>query len=128
MSDMIRNVKPIITGRPLTGQSIQKPTTAPSFGSLLQEQIRKQQTTEVSFSKHAQARQAQRGIELSGEDMEKLSSAVDRAEEKGVTDTLVFMNNTAFIVNVPSKVVVTLMDGSETDQNVFTNIDGAVIV
>ena len=34
----------------------------------------------------------------------------------------------AFIVNVPNRTVVTAMDQTETTSNIFTNIDGAVIM
>ena len=40
----------------------------------------------------------------------------------------VLVDDIAFIVNVPSKTVVTAMDQAETNSNVFTNIDGAVIM
>ena len=53
---------------------------------------------------------------------------MDAASKKGINDSLVLVDNLAFIVNVPNKTVVTAMDQTETDSNVFTNIDGAVIM
>ena len=47
--------------------------------------------------------------------------------EKGIQESLVMVDSLAFIVNVPNKTVVTAMDQGETEKNVFTNIDGAVI-
>lgn len=52
---------------------------------------------------------------------------MDEASRKGVRDSLVLMNNLAFIVSVPDRTVVTAMPVDEAGANVFTNIDGAVI-
>lgn len=118
---------PITTGRPFdngfAGASV---VSGQSFQDFLSRRISESQ--QLTFSKHAQARTEERGIALSAADMSKLDDAVGAAKNKGLTDTLVFMNNTAFIVNVPSKTVVTVMDNAESGNNVFTNIDGAVIV
>jgi len=123
---------PIITGRPDTARPPTAPRTVPggaSFQELLEKQLKEQQATgQLTFSRHAQQRTLQRNITLSESDLDRLGSAVGKAEDKGLTDTLILMNNTAFIVNVPNKVVVTVVDGDETDSTVFTNIDGAVIV
>ena len=55
-------------------------------------------------------------------------SGVKKADEKGIQESLVMMDSLAFIVNIPNKTVVTAMDQRETEENVFTNIDGAVII
>ena len=60
--------------------------------------------------------------------MLKVNEALDRAAAKGVEDTLVLTSNAALIVNVPNRTVITAMDRSQMSGNVFTNIDGAVIV
>lgn len=87
-----------------------------------------EQSTDLKFSKHASARLGQRNIDLTTEQSERLSNGVRAAANKGVNDSLVVVDDLAFIVNVPSKTVVTAMDQSETNSNVFTNIDGAVIM
>lgn len=97
-----------------------------SFSSLLQKEI--QSSSDVKFSKHAQQRLESRNITLSDEDVQKLSSAMDKAQEKGVQDSLVIMKNLAFIVSVPDKTVVTAIPMNEAEQTTFTNIDGAVIL
>ena len=58
----------------------------------------------------------------------RLQKGIAAADSKGVNDSLVLVDDIAFIVNVPSKTVVTAMDQAETNSNVFTNIDGAVIM
>lgn len=84
--------------------------------------------SEIRFSKHAVKRLNDRSISLTPEQSERLKDGVRKADAKGINESLVMVDNLAFIVNVPSKTVVTAMDDDHTGQNVFTNIDGAVIV
>ena len=86
------------------------------------------QTQELKFSKHAAGRLSDRGIELTDSQMERLHDGVRRAGQKGIKDSLVIVDELAFIVNIPNKTVVTAMDSTETNDNVFTNINGAVIM
>jgi flagellar operon protein len=57
----------------------------------------------------------------------KLEKAVAGAASKGSRDSLILMKNLAFIVNIPNRTVITAMDGENMKENVFTNIDSAVI-
>ena len=82
---------------------------------------------ELKFSKHASSRLIDRGIELTTDQMDRLSEGTNRAGEKGIRDSLVMVDNLAFIVNVPNHTVITAMDQTRADENIFTNIDGAVI-
>lgn len=86
------------------------------------------ETTGLKFSKHAAVRLADRNIELSTSQLERLSEGAKKAEKKGIRDSLVIVDEIAFIVNVPSQTVVTAMDSAQTSENVFTNINGAVII
>lgn len=83
---------------------------------------------ELKFSKHASMRLMERNISLTKEQNDRLESGVQKAVEKGIKDSLVMVDSLAFIVNVPNKTVVTAMDQKETPTNIFTNIDGAVIM
>jgi flagellar operon protein len=58
--------------------------------------------------------------------MFKINTAVGKAESKGSKDSLVMMNSTAFIVNIPNKTVITAMPIGDSNENVFTNIDSVV--
>ena len=82
----------------------------------------------VKFSHHAEIRLAQRGIALKQEALTKIGHAIDKAAAKGAKDSLVVYNGIAMIINVPSRTVVTAMDGNSVQGNVFTQIDSAVIV
>ncbi len=82
----------------------------------------------VKFSKHAAGRLADRNIELTSSQMERLQEGTQKAQQKGIRESLVIVDQLAFIVNVPNQTVVTAMSQNETAENVFTNIDGAVII
>ena len=82
----------------------------------------------IKFSHHAQTRLESRNIQLSSEDLKQLSDAVNQAGQKGAQDSLVVMKNVAFIVNVKNRTVVTAVDGENLNNNLFTNIDSAVLI
>lgn len=82
----------------------------------------------LKFSKHADERLNTRNINLTDEQMERLNDGMKKAGEKGINESLVLMDNLAFIVNVKNNTVITAMDSSNTEERIFTKIDGAVIV
>lgn len=96
-----------------------------SFQDILE---RKQPKEEVKFSKHAMQRLSNRNIELTQGQVERLQEGTARAQKKGIRESLVLVDQLAFIVNIPNNTVVTAMDRQDAAENVFTNIDGAVIV
>ena len=81
----------------------------------------------VRFSKHASVRLGDRNIELSSEQLNRLNEGAQKANAKGINESLVLVDELAFIVNIKNNTVITAMDQSEARENVFTNIDGAVI-
>ncbi|HEY6780206.1 MAG TPA: TIGR02530 family flagellar biosynthesis protein [Thermoleophilaceae bacterium] len=81
----------------------------------------------LQFSKHALQRVERRGIQLEGQTLERLQSGVDRAAAKGSRDSVVFLDGTAFVVSVKNRTVVTAVDTEHMREQVFTNIDSAVI-
>lgn len=82
------------------------------------------QPEELRFSKHANERLAERNIDLSSDMLKRLEHGASRAREKGIRESLVMVDELAFIVNVKNNVVVTAVRDAE--DAVFTNIDGAV--
>ena len=86
------------------------------------------QGSELKFSKHATNRLATRNIELTDNQVARLQDGLQKANEKGIKDSLVIMDKLAFIVNIPSATVVTAMYQTENAENIYTNIDGAIIV
>lgn len=97
-----------------------------SFQEILRQKA--QPGMHLKFSKHAMGRLADRNIELSDSQLERLEVGTRKAEQKGIRDSLVIVDQLAFIVNVPNQTVVTAMDSTETNDNIFTNINGAVII
>ncbi|MBQ6464209.1 MAG: flagellar protein [Pseudobutyrivibrio sp.] len=97
-----------------------------SFEDIFKQKL--ESASELKFSKHATQRLDDRNIVLSEEQSLRLEEGVQKAQAKGITDSLVLVDTLAFIVNVPNQTVVTAMDQTESEENIFTNIDGAVIV
>lgn len=113
----------------MTNQYLNRTKTQKNAGLEVSfEDVLRQKQKPLKFSKHATQRLSQRNINLSDEQNIRLTNGVTEAEKKGVNESLVLVDNLAFIVNVPNKTVVTAMDQEETNANVFTNIDGAVIM
>jgi len=81
----------------------------------------------LQFSRHALARVERRGISLDAETLGRLSAGVARAAGKGSRDSLVLVDNTAFVVSVSNRTVITAVGSEHMKDNVFTNIDSAVI-
>jgi flagellar operon protein len=85
-------------------------------------------SSELKFSKHADSRLAERNINLSDEQMERLKEGANRAGAKGIKESLVILDKYSFIVNTKNNTVITAMDQDYEDENIYTNIDGAVII
>lgn len=100
--------------------------TVNQFDKILKEKMAFSE--QVKFSKHATMRLNSRQIELSDEQIKKLQRGIEKAEEKGIRDSLVLIDKIALVVNVRSRTVVTALDSNGEKEAVFTNIDGAVIV
>lgn len=119
---------PVVTGVPTSPEAVRssQPQTGTSFREVLEQEAQK--TTELSFSRHAAGRVAERGIEISRTGMERLEEGLRMAREKGLNDTLILMDGSAFIVSAQNGTVITAMPSQELNGRVFTNIDGTVIL
>jgi len=100
------------------------PIQGPSFESLLEGQIGQQP---LRFSQHAQNRMASRDIHLDSQQMARVEQAVAQLDAKGSRDSLVLIDQTAMVVSVKNHTVVTVVDQNSLKDNVFTNIDSAII-
>lgn len=127
---------PITTGIPQTipteyVESVPKE----SFKEILNAQLNKEsdkiaemESAGVNFSKHAMNRVLQRNINLSDENLSRLNEGIKLAEEKGLDDTLILVDSAAYIVSVKNNMVITTVANDELQGNIFTNIDGTVIM
>ena len=82
----------------------------------------------LQFSSHAIKRMAERNIELSATDMEKIKEALAKVGEKGARESLILSSKGAFIVNVKEKKVITAIDPESARDSTFTNIDSTVLI
>lgn len=110
--------------KPKTQQTEQQNSN--SFNQILEEKKTAVTNSELKFSKHANQRLSSRNIDLSGEQIERLEHGANKAREKGIKESLVMVDNLAFIVNIKNNTVITAVN--DTEDAVFTNIDGAVIM
>ena len=98
-----------------------------TFADILNSKKNSEVTGELKFSKHASNRLSERNINLTDSQLSRLTTSVKAAGEKGINESLVMVDQLAFIVNVKNQTVITALDQNEANTNVFTNIDGAVI-
>jgi flagellar operon protein len=106
--------------------SINKQQSATPFSEILKSKQAASETGELKFSKHANERLASRNIDLTDEQLVRLENGAKKANEKGINESLVMVDNLAFIINVKNNTVITAVNDGE--DRVFTNIDGAVIM
>ncbi|MBM7560588.1 TIGR02530 family flagellar biosynthesis protein [Fusibacter tunisiensis] len=108
-------------------QAVQKGinTKGPSFNDVLS---KIKDSDQVKFSKHAITRLDQRNITLTEAEMNRIQEGVGKAKSKGVREALIMMDNKVFIASVPNNTIITAATDEQLKENVFTNIDGAVIV
>lgn len=115
-------VKP--AGVPSSNRSQVKNDKTGQFQKILNDQLK----IGLKFSQHARQRLQSRNINLSDEDLRQLENAVEKAREKGACESLILMGDLALVVSVKNHTVITAVDGDSIKENVFTNIDSAVIM
>jgi len=120
----IGKIQELITVTPQLNSNIKPPTTAaPSFEQLLQETEKK-----LKLSAHAEKRLNERGINLSQEDLQKISQALDQAKTKGAKNSLVLYGDLAIIASAINKTVITVSKTNQLEQQIVTNIDSAILL
>ena len=88
----------------------------------------KRSIEEVISDSDAGERLEQRDIRLSDEQMTRLEEGTEKAILKGIKESLVIVDDLSFIVNTRNRTVITAMDQNNNEDNIYTNIDGAVII
>src|SRR5690554_4498156 len=113
--------------KPISPKQKAQPTSSPlSFQSMLEKAIDKKE--ELKISKHAEKRMMDREIHISPELWETIHSKILEAKEKGINDSLVLTSDAAFVVSAKNETVITAMDRKEAGAQVFTNINGAILI
>lgn len=118
-------LKPVTTDRTQQQKKVNGPVSDSPFARVLDQKI---PTQEVKFSQHAQDRLRARNITFSAGDIANLEGAVNSVAQKGGKESLVMMGDSALVVSIKNRTVVTAMDRTQMKGNVFTNIDSAVII
>ncbi len=105
---------------------VNKQLSSTPFSEILKSKQNVSDVGELKFSKHANERLASRNIDLTDEQLERLEIGAKKAGEKGINESLVMVDNLAFIVSIKNNTVITAVNDGE--DKIFTNIDGAVIM
>ena len=82
----------------------------------------------LKISKHANDRIKERNISITEHEWQQVSEKVYEARSKGVNQPLVLMDQAALIVSAKNETVITAMERSETKNQLFTNIDGTIVL
>ena len=119
--DQIQNSKisDLLNSQPIAPAKTQ-PANLDEFKSILQDRLK--------ISSHAQTRLQSRNIELEAAAWARVMKGVDMAASKGAKESLVLVDDAALVVSVKNRTVITAVDKSSLKDNVFTNIDSAVVV
>ncbi len=133
LENRIQSAPPIGAGRPAA--NAKAPAVGPSFDQVLQGAAGTGSTLAASaaragikFSGHAQTRLLSRQITLSDHDVARLGEAMTKAATKGAKDSLVLMDKTAYVVSVANRTVITAVASDALKENIFTNIDSAILL
>lgn len=129
LENRIQNALPIGAGKPA---AIATPAVGPSFDQVLHGAgntlAASAARAGIKFSGHAQTRLSSRQITLSDHDVARLGQAMTKAASKGAKDSLVLMDKTAYVVSVANRTVITAVASDALKENIFTNIDSAMIL
>ena len=107
----------------LTPKQHVQETPVKSFHEHLQ-----QAQQELKISKHASERMQERNIEISDEQWQSLQEKVLEAQQKGIKQPLVLLDQAALIVSAKNSTIITALDRQEAKSQIFTNIDGTIVL
>ena len=82
----------------------------------------------LRISKHAQIRLEQREIEINHAKWQRIEEKVNEAKKMGVNESLVLLEDAALIVSAKTNTVITAMDRQEASSQIFTNINGTIVM
>ena len=103
------------------------PVSGPGFRDVLRDTV-SPAGQPLKFSAHAMQRLQSRNIQLSPDDVNRMNQMADKAAAKGAKQSLFMMGDTAMVVSIKNRVVITAVDQDSMKDNVFTNIDSAAVI
>lgn len=80
------------------------------------------------MSNHAIERLKDRKIVLSEADMSNINNGINEAMKKGAKESLILYKDLVLIASIKNRTIITAMDKTSGQGNVFTNIDSVVII
>lgn len=125
ISDIINN-SAIVHPQQVGGESAAKKAGGQSESAFDFKEILKEKTG-LNFSNHAIDRLSGRGVNLDSDKVDRLAKAVQMADKKGADQSLVLLDQLAFLVSVRNKTVITAVETDQMKEGVFTKIDSAII-
>lgn len=87
-----------------------------------------QKSNELKMSAHAENRLKERNINLTQADIKNINEAAEKIRNKGGREALILYKDIAFVASIRNNTIITAVDSSNLKENVFTNIDSAVII
>lgn len=101
------------------------------FGALLDGNLRRAKTAgegaPLRWSGHAVDRLTQRRTAVSEAMQERLAGAVDDLAGKGARQSVVLVDDLAFVVSVSNRTVITAVGADRMKDQIFTNIDSVAV-
>jgi flagellar operon protein len=82
----------------------------------------------LTISKHARQRLEQRGIKFNEMRWNQIGERIKEAKTMGVKESLVLVDGAALIVNAQNNTVITAMNRTEANTQIFTNINGTILM
>ncbi|MBF7081957.1 flagellar protein [Desulfallas sp. Bu1-1] len=117
--------EPLIQQQQIKKKPLVNPTRE-KFQDLLFREL--ESAVQVKISSHARQRLQERDIMLNERDMQNITRAINRAESKGVRESLLIYGDLAMVASIKNRTIVTAMHGDDVEDRIFTNIDGAIII
>jgi len=129
---MTHDVNTIQRFIPKVSKTNQKPGVVKSNDNIktstFSEIFKKNLKKDIVLSSHAQERIKQDGININNKEMEKIGQALKKLDEKGAKESLLISRDYAMIASVHNKTIITAMSGERLKENVWTNIDSAMLI
>lgn len=107
-------------------QQVKNDVKGTSFSQQLGEALKTNH--KLTLSKHAKERLAEREININENRWSQIEEKVNEARRMGVKDSLVLLNDAALIVSAKNNKVITAMNRQEAAAQIFTNINGTIVL
>jgi len=118
---------PIISNKTAASYTATPKAITSKFAETFRQTV-EQTTGSLTISKHAQMRLQQRDINIDQQTWATIEQKLQKAKTMGVKDSLVLLDQAALIVSSKNNVVVTAMSRDEATTQIFTNINGTIIL